>query len=698
MKGGAQSGWAAGVLLLCGLAHALMPPAHSDRMEQCVAPSANPSMTSTAVATYCSEAAPVSRNEAYEHRFRFAPYIWMHPMARYKLDAVEHWLASGFVFDTNNTFMGKATSENFLAWHRDGVDTVSWTITAVQYDYGGADIVEGQSTAPIYCNAFYNATRNSYVFNYWMWYSYNGCSNQQVHYEWDNPGATLDKDIVEMTMDYYACDVGVHEGDWELIAVEVCADLGSVIQIQYDYHSYSQVLNCTDGECYFYNGTTHPLVFSSLGSHASYPYQANNIYVQVSNDFTNFLNVNLMDRSLADPDTVFVPSDDNVIAVYNPDEYDGVSANDALFETVWVTFQGRFGVTPSNDTELFDIKCINDNQTATQRCPNYYIEATVNGALALLEDDFFLVATENTSKLGPPAISSRDEFYFFTGSDPGKTHAGNVQCPDPSRYIGQGPVSVYVADLIHTGINPAFVVAGILVILGFLISVVAWVVYMRYGDAAKRPASDLLSDFPFLQLLATSFAAVGLFLMSGPLHDTLEIMQALAFISLYDVFHAFEIVLSVTAVAYGVCMLILAIIGFLVLPPLVDIIEGRSVLLMQILSVLYILILFLAGGLALLLFTLAMMALAGKILLDTFRDNVLGSLEVVLQGICLDLTPFGLKSVLCGRDFLDFSYAVDEVNAAQFLVGAIMFAMGVYMFMVAAGVAWKTFSMRQETS
>ncbi len=150
---------------------------------------------------------------------------------------------------------------------------------------------------------------------YFFWYPWNGCSNQKV--------VAQNKLGQEQLLEFYACGLGSHEGDWEVVKVSVCADGETVLRVQYSAHceycySYVRdprhtdtVLTSTDrrawyvwcaawdwetdcfanggngtwlnpGECQFYPATLHPVAFSSLNSHAAYPFTSRDVpYVQM---------------------------------------------------------------------------------------------------------------------------------------------------------------------------------------------------------------------------------------------------------------------------------------------------------------------------------------------------------------------------------------------------------------------------------
>ena len=94
----------------------------------------------------------------------------------------------------------------------------------------GSPVVDGKTTAPIYMTVVEPAENGSFIFVFYVWYNYNGCSDLDVII--DEAGN------VQKSLDFTSCSIGSHEGDWESIRVEVCGDLSKVVSVVYGAHKW----------------------------------------------------------------------------------------------------------------------------------------------------------------------------------------------------------------------------------------------------------------------------------------------------------------------------------------------------------------------------------------------------------------------------------------------------------------------------
>lgn len=104
---------------------------------------------------------------------------------------------------------------------------------------------------------------NYFVYNYNLFYSWNGCSNQAI---------SLNIDGTRNITDYIMCPVGVHEGDWERVSVLVCKSDWKVKRMAFSQHYWAEERDCTvEGQCLVDPETGHYMTFAGLDSHANYP-------------------------------------------------------------------------------------------------------------------------------------------------------------------------------------------------------------------------------------------------------------------------------------------------------------------------------------------------------------------------------------------------------------------------------------------
>ena len=109
------------------------------------------------------------------------------------------------------------------------------------------DPATGTVTAPIYMSVFEPPEGRSFIYNFFLFYNYNGCSNEQV--------VLNESDKKQKPLDFTICTAGVHECDWESVQVEVCGDLSRVVDVVYNAHEWSTVRQC---------GTLKPFFFKKI--------------------------------------------------------------------------------------------------------------------------------------------------------------------------------------------------------------------------------------------------------------------------------------------------------------------------------------------------------------------------------------------------------------------------------------------------
>ena len=140
---------------------------------------------------------------------------------------------------------------------------------------------------------------------------------------------------------------GTHEGDWEAVSVIVCRSTESMsepLAVSYRQHGWSQMTDCTKGECNFYRETNHPVGFAALNSHATYPISTQYlVYTTVELPFyVNLQGVFVTDRTVYKYENGFYkywfPSTENLVALRDP-----YSLTDPLDPDAWQAFAGGWG-------------------------------------------------------------------------------------------------------------------------------------------------------------------------------------------------------------------------------------------------------------------------------------------------------------------------------------------------------------------
>eukprot|EP00963_Diacronema_lutheri_P002546 scaffold177_cov334-Pavlova_lutheri.AAC.49 len=236
----------------------------------------------------------------------------------------------------------------------------------------------GQSQANIYYTVE-DLGEDLWLYNFNLYYSWNGCSNQEF---------VINADEEVERLQYLMCPTGVHESDWCRVSVLVCKSNGQMMQTAYSQHSWFETRNCEAGQCPTEDG--HPVAYSNLDGHGNY-YEPSDLLVYALFNGThgksefpiglgNFGGIFVADRT-ASSDKKFVPSPENVRYIPPIDEI--VENNLTDFE--WAMFPGQWGA--PLQTAPVTINCLNE-------ALNEYVDCPENRAYEILE---------TALKLGPLA-------------------------------------------------------------------------------------------------------------------------------------------------------------------------------------------------------------------------------------------------------------------------------------------------------
>jgi hypothetical protein len=252
---------------------------------------------------------------------------------------------------------------------------------------------------------------NFFVYNYNLFYSWNGCSNQAI---------SLNIDGVRNITNYIMCPVGVHEGDWERVSVLVCKSDWKVKRMAFSQHYWVEERDCTvEGQCLVDPETGHFMTFAGLDSHANYPepsdlmvYDYVNGTISGTVELENLGGLFIGDRNNPDPYRKWVPRPELMLYIPPPSELEGILNN----ETLWALYAGNWGAPLRLPTVSLD--CLNAEQTERFPCPKdnestkliLRVLKLISGLpigvnLGGTGDTYTGTASSNSSLLGYPGIT-----------------------------------------------------------------------------------------------------------------------------------------------------------------------------------------------------------------------------------------------------------------------------------------------------
>ena len=271
-----------------------------------------------------------------------------------------------FPNSTYNYIVANVTNRDLLGPKSFATILNSTTLTEEEQAeiLAGAPFVDGKSTAKIFYTVT-NYNESLWMYNYNLYYSWNGCSNQAVALSFNG---TVD------VKPYIMCPAGVHEGDLERMSMLVCKNDQKIKQITYSQHAWSEVRNCqVEGQCLFDNVTGNPISYVGLDSHANYPNNDGNFHVyfyqggNVSGiGLANIGGVYIADRTGEDPSKTFIPTPENIIPIPPlwaiEEGYDGLNSE----EWQWAVYPGNWGA-PLVQPPL-SLKCLNQEATEYIQC------------------------------------------------------------------------------------------------------------------------------------------------------------------------------------------------------------------------------------------------------------------------------------------------------------------------------------------
>ena len=277
----------------------------------------------------CSAAANESGSidQAKDRAWTFAPIVKFHPDERYYPQNMPVW------YNASRLVMPDGSDPRVQREYRTLIGSTGVSDQEREDIIAGAPFSEdGKSSADIYYTVESYDGR-FWLYNYDIFYSWNGCSNQEL---------LLDNEVLK----YVMCPAGEHEVDLERLSVLVCKSDFSMKRIGYNQHAWSEVRDCDAGDCPIDPGG-HPIVYSSLESHALYP-ENNGFHV-----YYNLGGLFVGDRTGDDSERMFIPNPDNVVYVPPLSEIqEEPLIQDATLD--WARFPGNWGLLlPETSTALF---------------------------------------------------------------------------------------------------------------------------------------------------------------------------------------------------------------------------------------------------------------------------------------------------------------------------------------------------------
>lgn len=310
----------------------------------------------------------------------------------------------------------------------------------------GAPFVDGKSTGKV----FYTVTDYSdslWLYNYNLYYSWNGCSNQAV---------SLTFNGTNDVQGYIMCPSGVHEADLERMSMLVCKNDQKIKQIAYSQHAWSEVRDCQiEGQCLFDNSTGNPISYVALEGHGNYPEDKGfHVYYYMGSSIENFPLDNIGgiyvgDRTGDDPTKTFIPTPENI--VYIPplwaiqEGYQGIDPE----EWNWAVYPGNWGA-PLQESPL-TLACLdplaseyvpcNENSTVIKSI--YSIAKILNLGSVIdgqegVSSSFAIANATNSSTVGYPDITGplfRSFSYQYTAGNTAPILTENMTlliCPKDS--------------------------------------------------------------------------------------------------------------------------------------------------------------------------------------------------------------------------------------------------------------------------
>jgi hypothetical protein len=222
-----------------------------------------------------------------------------------------------------------------------------------------------------------NLTGNEayWVYNFNLFYAWNGCSSQAI---------ALGIDGAATVTDYLMCPPGVHEADFERVSVLVCKSDLQAKRVAYSQHAWAEERDCTQPGACPLTAEGNPEVWTALEGHGNYAeasplmvYDYQKAEFRDAAALRNLGGLWLGDRTLADPNKRWTPKPE--LLVYTPplEEIEWGGLDD--FE--WAAYPGQWGAPLA--APALELYCLNATADPGQTRPAAPCPAGDAGADAL---------------------------------------------------------------------------------------------------------------------------------------------------------------------------------------------------------------------------------------------------------------------------------------------------------------------------
>lgn len=362
--------------------------------------------------------------DAKQIAWEYAPVVHFHPLEKYFLIDPGLWYENADLrlWDMNPDFNSSYNDVQGFDLGPEGVLLLPRSFATILNStklnekdintlLAGAPFDEnGHSQANIYYTVE-DLDEHLWLYNFNLYYSWNGCSNQEF---------AINADGEIERLQYLMCPTGVHESDWCRVSVLVCKSNEQMMQTSYSQHSWFETRNCETGQCPTDNG--HPVAYANLDGHGNY-YEPSELLVYAMFNGThgnsefpismgNFGGIFIADRT-ASSNKKFVPTSENVKFI--PPVNEIMENNLTDFE--WALFPGQWGA-PLQAAPI-TINCLNKTLDGFVDCPDNRAYDILESAVKVGPLLGFIDKVEYDGE-GPPAAkpfsnSSYASFPKITG-------------------------------------------------------------------------------------------------------------------------------------------------------------------------------------------------------------------------------------------------------------------------------------------
>ena len=408
----------------------------------------------------------MSDDDIHQIAVAYAPVLFFHPLEEHSLqtpDVIFEDPSKGRIFnnddgeyilvdDTLNLTALLLTSNGTDGVFSGGSHFFEFIDPNEEYKAGAGYVLDEEhpgrsvSRASIYYNVLDYSESGIWVINYYFFFTWQG--SQTFGF-----GVGDNKYTIRELEPY-----GEHEGDWESMSVMICApesttsgqqstsQLPQPLAVTYQEHAFSEITDCTKGECIFWKDSgINPVGFVALGSHATYPVTSRN-HVYAAFPFNLFYFIPgfffLSDQTVfRDEETgeyrMFLPTSSNLVRHKNPED---IILNVSPESEYWQGYGGKWGESRVGDSAIppeDPSRCFNSMQNAyLEECPNVsladaivkFLQSYTTEVLGAIVPSVARFLQPNVGPVGPGA-----KFFFYDWLPP--ESADLYYCLEPYNKI-----------------------------------------------------------------------------------------------------------------------------------------------------------------------------------------------------------------------------------------------------------------------